>query len=115
MNPEEILNKFGLKYEDLNTVEKETYNSMISGIKQSSLNSEKLKEYVSRMRYAVEEELVNEPEHIRIFIFKFENRKQIYLKARLRNYMLLEAFLESPKRAKEALERALAGIVPKGR
>ena len=35
----------------------------------------------------------------------------MYLKARLRNYILLEAFLETPEKAQEALDRSVAGLV----
>ncbi len=39
-----------------------------------------------------------------------ESRQDIYLKARLRNLMLLEAMLTSPEKAKIRLEQAIAGI-----
>ena len=42
---------------------------------------------------------------------KLGKNEDMYLKARLRNYILLEAFLETPEKAQEALDRAIAGIV----
>lgn len=110
---DELLSKAGLKYSDLNPTEKETFNSMLDMLNKSQLTPETLKSYISRMKNTVEEELSKEPEYIRIFIFKFRNDKNILLKARLRNYLLLEAFLDTPKKAKEALERAIAGMIPK--
>jgi hypothetical protein len=107
---DELLKKAGLKYEDLNVAEKETLNSMLDSLTKTKLTIDKLKEYLANMRYGVEQELANEPEHKWIF---FRNDKNLLLKARLRNYMLLEGFLMSPEKAKEALERALAGMVVK--
>ena len=110
---DEILQRFGLKYDDLNVAEKETLNTMLSSLQQKQLTVERVKEYIHSMRDAVEDELENEPEFTYIFIFRVPNRKEILLKARLRNYRLLEAFLYSPDKAKKAIESAVAGIPPK--
>jgi hypothetical protein len=107
---EQIEEKLGIKIETLNAAEKETYFSMLTAVQKSQMTPEKLKEYISSMKDAVEKELINEPEFIRIFIFKVENRKQILLKARLQNYRLLESFLLSPEKAKEALEEMISNI-----
>jgi histidyl-tRNA synthetase len=109
---DEILDKLGLKYEDLNPSEKETFHSMLSAVEKSKLSPEKLQEYIQHMKYSIEEELSKEPEYTKVFIFRFRNDRNIFLKARLRNYMLLEAFLMTPEKAKEALERALGNITP---
>lgn len=101
---EEIEKKFGVKVENFNALEKETYFKMLEEVQKAQMSLEKLREYIITMRDAVERELINEPEFIRIFIFKFENRKQILLKARLQNYMLLESFLISPEKARQQLE-----------
>lgn len=100
----------GFDIDKLNPSEKETYFAMLDQVKQTQLTPEKLKDYIVSMREAVTKELINEPEFIRIFIFKFENRKQMVLKARLQNYTLLEAFLDSPKKAKEMLDNMVANI-----
>ena len=110
---DEILTKFNLKYEDLNSSEKETFHSMLDTISKVKLSPERLKDYIEAMKFSVETELANEPEYKQVFIFRLRNDKNVFLKARLRNYMLLDAFLVSPKKAEEALDRALAGIVPK--
>jgi len=107
---DELEEKYGFKMEDLTSEEKSYFFKMLDSIRESQMSPEKLREYIVSMRDAVEEALENEPEFIRIFIFKFENRQQILLKARLRNYRLLESFLMSPERAKKQLEDALSGI-----
>jgi|SRR3990167_336717 len=110
----QIEEKLGLNIENLNAQEKQTYLNMLTDVEQSIMTPEKLRDYIISMKTAVETELINEPEFIRVFIFKFDNRKQILLKARLQNYMLLESFLLSPERAKEQLESAISGLVGRG-
>jgi len=83
-------------------------------LEKGQLTVEKVRENISSMKYAVENALIDEPEFAYIFIFKVPNRKQILLKARLQNYMLLESFLLSPERAKEQLESAISGLVGRG-
>lgn len=105
--------KYGFKVEDLNELEKATFFKMLEDVSKSVLTPEKLKDYITSMREAVEKELVKEDSFIRIFIFKFENPKLIKLQARLQNYVLLEGFLLSPQRAKEELDNALGGLAKK--
>lgn len=109
---DDILEKFNLKYEDLTQVERETFLTWLDALQKQQLTIDKIREYTQAMRSSVAEQLINEPEFLYIFIFKVPNRNQILLKARLRNYILLEAFLSSPQKAKEAMERALASIKP---
>ena len=104
--------KFGLQIDKLNTVEKETCFKMLKEVQKAQIDQTKLREYIIEMKHAVERELINEPEFIRIFIWKFENRKQILLKARLQVYMLLEGFLVSPEKAKQALDDMVEGMMP---
>lgn len=100
---DDILAKFGLKYEDLNAAERETYHTMLQSLQQSELTVAAVKGHISAMRESVEQELSQ---------MGHGGKQDIFLKARLRNYLLLEAFLTSPEKAKAALERALAGIRP---
>ncbi len=108
-----LLEPTGVKYEDLNPSEQETLNSMIDVLQKSKLTVEKVRDFIIRMKSAVEQELSKEPTFLRIFIFKVENPQIIRLQARLRNYLLLEAFLGTPEAAKQQLEDAIAGLAPK--
>lgn len=110
MSITEKLEDKGINIDDLNPTEKETYFQMLDVVQKSQLTPEKLREYITEMRQAVTSELINEPEFNYIFIFKVINRKQILLKARLQNYILLENFLLSPKKAKEALDEMVNQI-----
>lgn len=104
---EELLNKLGMKYDDLNQDEKSTLSAWMDSLQTSAMTTEKIKEAVQAMKFSVENELIDTPEHI---LFIFPNRKQILLKARLKNYMLIEAFLTSPERAKAAIEQAILSL-----
>jgi hypothetical protein len=73
-------------------------------LQDNQLNVEKIKEYIASMKEAVEIELCKP---------NLGKKKDIFLKARLKNYMLLSAFLSSPERARKQLEGALTGIVKK--
>ena len=110
---DDILKKFGVKFEDLNTVERDTLLGWVEAMNQNKLTLSTVKEYISRMKDSVAEQLADEPEFERVLIFSFPNRKQILLKARLRNYILFESLLESPERAKKAVEKAVANIKTK--
>ncbi len=98
---DKILEKYNLKYEDLKTSERETLNTWINALSQSELTVSKVKDYIASMRASVEQELSQ---------VGYNNTQDIFLKARLRNYILLEAFLSSPDKAKEALEKALLSV-----
>lgn len=106
-----IEEKLGTKIEQLNSLEKETYLSMLEQVQKAQLSPEKLRDYIISMREAVTRELIKEPEFIRVWIFKFENRQQILLKARLQNYLLLEGFLLSPEKAQQQLESMIEGMI----
>lgn len=99
---DELLEKAGLKYEDLNSIEKETLNTWMEALQKGQVSVEKIKEYVVSMKEAVEQELSKSD---------LGSKQDLFLKARLRNYMLLDAFLSTPERAKQQMESAISSIV----
>lgn len=99
-----LLEKVGLKYEDLSLVEKETLNNWMEALQKGQLSVEKIKEYITDMREAVEQELAKSD---------LGSKQDLFLKARLRNYMLLDGFLTTPERAKQQIESAISSIVGK--
>lgn len=101
MNISELLEKFNLKYEDLNVAEKETLREWLEKLESTKIRVEDIRNYIRKMIDGVEMEL-SEPD--------VPKKKDIFLKGRLRNYLLLAAFLESPEKAKEALERQLKNL-----
>ena len=98
---DQILEKFNLKYDDLNPGERETLKEWTKALSKNKLNIQSVKKYIPAMRDSVERDLTEA---------ELGSKQDLFLKARLRNYMLLEAFLPTPEKAREALERAIAGI-----
>jgi len=101
---DEIEDKFDIKIETLNSLEKETYYKMLAAVQEAQMTPEKLRDYIVNMRSAVEQELVKTD---------LGAEQDLFLKARLKNYMLLESFLVSPERAKQALEDMISGMAGK--
>lgn len=102
---DEILNENGLRYEDLNTAERETYRQSVFSLK--SLTIGDLKEAIIDMKNSIAMQLSDTPDTEEHFD---TNRK---LKARLKNYLLLEAFLTTPDKAERALRQGLEAIKDK--
>jgi hypothetical protein len=107
MDIDKLLAGVGLTYEKLTEDELATLTKWTSTIESKAQTVSGIKEYLQAMRDMVEKELVNESEYNYVLWFKITNRKEILLKARLENYLLLLSFLDAPERAKEALSRAL--------
>jgi uncharacterized membrane protein YheB (UPF0754 family) len=99
-----ILERLNLKYEDLTIDEKDTLNGWLEQLSANKLTLESVKSYVSTMKESVEQEL-SKTGH--------ETKQDLFLKARLRNYLLLESFLKTPEKAKEAIEKSLASLISK--
>ena len=105
---DEILQRLGLKYEELDTPghagEKEELNRWLEDLSKNKITIAGIKSHIAGMKYSVETELTKP---------NLNSKQDLFLKARLRNYMLLEAFLTSPEKAKEAIERQIASLVAK--
>ncbi len=100
---DEILKKFDLELGSLSPEEKTTLYNMVSESKKSILTVDSFREYIKAMRSSVESEMVELP----FWKYLFKN---IFLKARLKNYMLMEELLEAPVRQRKMLEKAIEGI-----
>jgi hypothetical protein len=99
---DQLLEKAGLKFEDLSKDEKETLLKWDETLQHNQMSIEKVREYVSAMKVAVEQELT---------IHDLGSKQDLFLKARLRNYMLLEGFLSTPEKARKQIEAAISGLV----
>ena len=84
--------------------ERDTLRTWMEAMNKNELSLPMVKTYIANMKLAVEQELTN-TEH--------NSKQDIFLKARLRNYMLLEAFLSTPEKAKESVEKAISSLVSK--
>jgi hypothetical protein len=98
---DEMLKKYNLSYDDLNPEETETLNTWLAALNQGEVNLERIKDYIDAMKDGVEQELTK---------YDLGSKQDLFLKARLRNYMLLSAFLSTPAKARAQLERAVAAM-----
>lgn len=97
---DKFLKKRGINsYDELNHVEKETYKRMLKVMSDKTLTVSDLKSYISTMKSSVASQLSDTPET--------DRDKNIHLKARLKNYSLLEDFLAGPEKAQKALAKYL--------
>lgn len=105
---DEILKEFGIKdFDELNAIEREEYYKILDVVSTSQITIEDFKRHVEAMRHALELTLVDEPEFIHSEILPFlkrPNPKIAQLKARLKNYLLFEAFFARPDQAKQMIE-----------
>lgn len=81
-------------YDQLSAEEKTSYLKLLELEEKSQVTLETYKKYIKTMREAVELELAN---------YERDDRKDIFLKARLKNYLLLEALFDRPNKAKEMI------------
>jgi hypothetical protein len=96
------INEFkDIKIEDLNYAEKETYEQWMKNLEVRQMSLEDFREGITKMKNGVAEELADLPS---------KDERNYVLKARLKNYILLEKVLNTPKQAREALEKALAKV-----
>lgn len=123
---DDILGKIGLKYEDLTIAERETLIEWTQVLDSNQLDVDAVRGFVHSLKQSVQSELETIKQEtpqsfvslLALFIpfyglvkKWYQDERRIYLEARLRNLMLLESFLTGPKKAREALDRAIAGIV----
>lgn len=98
-NPyDKILEKKGLSYSDLTPEEKELYHVAGKGTRAIGLSD--LKDHIAEIAYALLLEHCETPDTP-----GFQDKNK-YQKARLKNYALLQAFMETPDRVAKAIERS---------
>lgn len=95
-----ILENFNIKdYDQLSSDEQSTIRSWVDNVEKSQITLEDVKLGITSMRQLVEAELVN---------CETTGRKDLYLKARLKNLILIETVLTRPERARAALDSYVA-------
>lgn len=111
---DDLLKRIGLSLEDLDKPghmgEKEAYFTLLQQSQTTPLTIEDFRKYFIRMRMSVEQELASRKAAPQSFVSLlsylipviglirkwYQDQEEIELKARLRNYLLLETFLYSP-------------------
>jgi hypothetical protein len=105
-----LLDKFNVNYEDLNPAEKETLDQWQKALAQNILTVEAVREYLKSLIEAVEKELAEIKESTSFWLFLYAWKKDFYLKARLKNYLILYDFLSAPEKARKHIEKSLINI-----
>lgn len=105
-----LLDKFNVKYEDLNPLEKETLKEWQKALESKQITLENVKDYVRSLAEAVERELSDTQEYSTAIGWLSNRKKDIFLKARLKNYLMLHDFLSGPEKARKYIEQSLNNI-----
>ena len=114
MDMNSILQRLGVDYEELTSAERDTLFKWLDQASARVIQPDDVKQYMRAMIESVQMALVDESEYVYEFfgLIKRENREHVMLKARLKNYILLLGFLESPERAKRALDQHIQQMKP---
>ncbi len=90
-----LLKSRGIKdYDDLSSDEKAEYFKMLEIAESATITLEDVKTHIKAMKDAVEFALANE---------KITKNEDLFLKARLKNYLFFENVLNKPERARHML------------
>ena len=121
-----FIGKLGLKYEDLTQAERDVYLLWNKTLDSNQLTVELVRDYVRSIRDALEQELAvykQETPHSWIGVLSlfipfygliqkwYQDQNRIGIQSRLRNIVLLEAFLIGPVKARKAVEQAMTSML----
>jgi hypothetical protein len=106
----EQLEQKGIRYDQLNAAEKETFNQWQKSLTEKQITLENVKDYVGKLIEAVERELTELKETTSLWTFLFSWKKDYYLKARLRNYLMIHDYLSGPEKARKYIEQSISNI-----
>jgi len=111
-SPDALLKKLNLTLDDLTKEEQEYYLSRLKTISNMEVSLSDVRKWIRGSLNAIELELADTPETETFFfgLFHRPNSKHIALKARMKNYLMQESFIESPQKARQALEQSLSSI-----
>lgn len=124
---DELLEKNNLTFDDLTPDERDTLFSWQEALSKNVLSLESVRDYIQSMKASVEDELSNYNDAPSTWVgiltllipmygmikHWYADQKRMQLNARLKNYVLLEAFLSTPEKARQQMERAVASISSK--
>jgi hypothetical protein len=105
-----LLEKQGIKFEELNPAERETFQQWQKALAQNQLTVEGIKDYLKSLIEAVEKDLTDLKESTSLFTALFNWKRDFYLKARLKNYLMMYDFITAPDRAQKQIEQSIKNI-----
>lgn len=104
---DKLLDGTGLKFEDLTHEERQTLRQWAEALSTKTLTLEDVKSFVSAQILALQRQLADLSEPETLWQWLFRRRRDMFVKARLRNYLMIQDFLSGPERAKAAIEQQL--------
>lgn len=121
-----FIGKLGLKYEDLTQAERDVYLLWNQTLDSNQLTVDLVRDYVRSIRDSLESELSQFKQEspsswlgiLSLFVpfygliqKWYQDQQRIAIQARLRNIVLLEAFLIGPAKARKAIEKAMTSMI----
>jgi hypothetical protein len=100
-----LLDKYGLKFDDLNTAERETLMTWAKEMQTRPLTTDDVKSHVSGLILALQRELAGLDEPKSFWEWLFRRKRDQFAKARLKNYLMLQDFISAPDKAKAFVEQ----------
>ena len=91
----------GWGFEDLEMAERDTIMSWQKSLEGKEITVDSVRVFIKRWHEAIDDGLANH---------KLGKNQDLFLKARLKNIILLEAFLAGPEKAKAAVEMYLDNL-----
>jgi hypothetical protein len=110
LNIPTLLEEHGLKLEELNSSERETLDKWSKAWQQQEMSVPKIRELLENLIDGTQKELADLKESTSFWSWLFNRKKDIFVKARLRNYLTLRDFIAGPERARKFIEENLKNI-----
>jgi hypothetical protein len=111
LNPiAELLQKYKVREEDLNSDERATLERWAKSVSQTTLNVEAIKDFNESLITAIEKDLAELTESTTFWHVLFHRKRDIYLKARLKERLMMRNFLQGPEKARKWLEQSLQNL-----
>ncbi len=107
---DDLLRKFNIDPESLNTVERETLEKWSEALNKNVLRVADIETYVGSMINALERDLFSDEAPMTFANLFFRKSRKRNQEARLKNYVLLRDFLTAPARARSIVEKQLSGF-----
>jgi hypothetical protein len=110
LNINGLLEKQGLKIEELNSAERQTLEKWSKAWQQQEMSVAKIQELLDNLIDGTQKDLADLKESTSFWSWLFNRKKDIFVKARLRNYLTLRDFIAGPERARKFIEENLKNI-----
>ena len=112
MKLEDLLGQFGLSLDELNAAERQTLNDWLGKLRSKQLTLPDVQEHLASLVSALEREIAGLETPPTLVSWLFASRRQLYLRARLKNYLMIQDFLLGPQRAEKWVTAQVQNLKP---